>query len=251
MTFFGKILVVLNLALSLAFATWALAAYTNRIDWQDRKKDAADERTWGRIAVLKEDINRLTGAGDKLGPRGLAEVRWLTAVGQLRAAEAERRDHQQWYAEQLEVLHTGQTAKKAPVAEPVKRVAFKGGELQMEKGLPKLEVVADKAGAPVRHRAALAQQQTELNADVAKVQEEIRTLTAEAAKLTDRVRELFTQIERAAAVRHGAGEEQRYLEQILYNVQVEAELLLDRQKALEARLNELKSTRVTSQDAPK
>src|SRR5262249_39388154 len=168
-------------------------------------------------------------------------------LAELRSAEIRRLANQQEYADKLAALENGQKTNKTPVPDPVKRVVFVKGELQMENGLPKLEVVQDKTGNAMKPYQAQLKEQAGLNAALLKEQEEIRKLAAEAASLTDRVQELFREIERAAQVRQGSGEERRYLEQILYNVQVEAALLEERQKELEARLNELKGVRVTSQ----
>lgn len=242
MTKFGKVLVFLNLTLSLVFATWALGVWTQRVDWTDKKKDAADERTWGKVAVYREEMNRLNGTGDKPGPRGLAELRWLGAVADVRAVEKERSRRQEWYADQINALENGTTVKGVAVNEPIKRPVYVKGELQLEKdGLPKLEVVPDRAGKPLQARTRLEQDKDALAAEIAKVQGEIKALTMESDRLTERVRQLFVEIERTARTRQGSQEEQRYLEQIMYNVRVEAELLLDRQKELEARLSELKA----------
>jgi chromosome segregation ATPase len=124
----------------------------------------------------------------------------------------------------------------------VKRPVYqKGGELAMEKGLPSLEPVKDKAGGVLKAQTELLAEQAKLHAAIAKEQQEISALAKQAAEQTEEVRRLFTQIERAAQARQGSQEEQRYLEQILYNVQVEAELLQARQQELQARVNELKS----------
>lgn len=235
MTRLGKVLVFLNLTLALVFAAWALAVYTQRVDWLDRKKDQADERSWGRIAVLKDDIARVNGSGDRPGPRGLAELRWLSALAEVRAAEAQRLANQQWYAAQLADLENGQ-------ADPVKRVVYQKGEVVVQKGLPLLEVVKDQGGAPLKAHTELVAEQAKLNTALAQEQAQIAALAEEARKQTEAVLELFKQIERTTQARQASEEEQRYLEQILYNVQVEAELLQARQVELEARLTELKAS---------
>jgi hypothetical protein len=248
MTKFGKILVFANLALSLVFATWALALFTQRVDWLDKKKDANDDRTWGRIAKAKDEIDRWHGPGGKAGPRPLAEGRWQSALAEVRGSEKLRESNQGWYRDKLATLESGQDLNRKPVAEPVKRLSYVKGEMQLEKGLPKLETVMDRGGQQaLKARMALLQEQNDLNGQIAKEQEEIRKLAERAAALTDEMRDLFVRIERAAEARQGSVVEQRHLEQLLYNVQVEAELLLDRQAELETRLNELKAARATSQ----
>ncbi len=242
MTRFGKVLVYINLTLSLIFAVWALGVYTQRVDWTDKKKEATDERSWGRIAKSKDEIDRWTGPGSKGGPRPVAEGRWQAALVDVRAVEGLREATKAWHADQLAALES-----KGKDAAPIKRVAYVKGEMQVKDARPVLEVVNDKAGQPLKPREGLKQDQAKLNADLAEIQKTIRDLTAQSTKLTEEMVVLFREIERAAQAREGAGAEQRYLEQILYNVQAESELLFDRQRALEARLQELK-VRASSQN---
>lgn len=240
MTKFGKVLVFVNLTLSLIFAAWALGVFTQRVDMSDKKKDQQDERTWGRVAKLKDELTRWNGADGKTGPRPLAEARWLSALGELRAAEDLRAKNRVWYVQELEAL------EKAGV----KRAVYAGGDLQREAdGKPRLAVVNDKSGqAPLKPRTELVKQQAELNTQIAEVQDQLDKLRKQAAVLTNDIEKAFRDIGRAAQARQGSVEEQRYLERVLYNVQVEAELLLDRQRELEARLKELKGTQVTSEN---
>lgn len=248
MTMIGKILVFANLTLSLIFATWAVSVFTQRVDFSDKKgKDPTDERGWGRVAKLKEELTSWNGDG-KQGRRPWAETRWLSSLGQLRAAEKLRLDNQAWYADQLAALANGNDAKGAAVPNPVKRVAYLGGVLELEKGLPKLMTVNDKGGQPLKPRTGLIQQQADLDTQIKKIQEEIAGLRKQADELTGKIEVVFREIARAAQARQGSVEEQRYLERVLYNVQVEGELLLDRQQELEVRLKELQSTRATSQN---
>lgn len=246
MTKFGKILVFANLTLSLIFATWAVAVFTQRVDFSEKKKDASDERSWGRVAKLKDELTQWNGDG-KAGRRPWAEARFLSGLRDLRGEEKRRKDYQDWYADQLAALVDG-NAKGKPVADPVKRVSVVGGVVEMEKtGLPKLLTINDKGGQPLKPRNGLTQQQADLDMQIKKVQDEIVALRKQADKLTGEIEGKFRDLERAAQARQGSVEEQRYLERALYNVQVEGELLLDRQQELEARLRELKSTRAASQ----
>jgi hypothetical protein len=241
MTKLGKFLVFFNLVLSLMFAAWAVGVYTQRVNWADAKgKTPDDERSWGRIAKLKDDIERVNGTAAKAGPRGLAELRWLTALDEIRAAEKQRDENRVVYADALEAVYTGKTVSGNEVTGPVKRPVYVKGELQVQKTLPVLEVVPDKGNNPLKPRVGLEAEAKQLNEDTVKVQEEIAALRKQAEDLTAQVHKLFTEIERAGRVRQGSLEEQQYLERVLYNVQVEADLLVERQKELEARLNELK-----------
>src|SRR5437588_3739135 len=57
MTMFGKILVLVNVAFSVAMAAWALGIYTQRIDYSTPKATA--ERQAGEIAQRQEQIKQL------------------------------------------------------------------------------------------------------------------------------------------------------------------------------------------------
>lgn len=231
MTMLGKILVFLNLILSLVFASWAVAVFTQRVNLSDKND--------GRVQQLREELTKWNGPDGKTGPRPMAEARWLTALAEVRAAETLREKNQKWYEVNKSYLENGAGAK----GDPVKRVAYVGGVLEREGSLPKLVTVNDKQGKPLEPRTGLLKQRDALTEEIAKVQTEIRQLAVDAAKLTNEAERVFIEIGRTAQAREGSVAEQRYLERLLYNVQVEGELLLERQAELQTRLNELKSTR--------
>jgi len=56
----GKLLVFVNLAVSVGLLAWSLSLYSNRVDWLDTA--TADGKTEGQISVLKKEIERLSKA---------------------------------------------------------------------------------------------------------------------------------------------------------------------------------------------
>ena len=57
MTGIGKLLVFVNLFISVGLMAWAVSAYSNRVDWLDRT--TADGKVNGQITELKNEIARL------------------------------------------------------------------------------------------------------------------------------------------------------------------------------------------------
>ena len=59
MTLFGKILVLLNLALALMLAAWSFNIYTNGIDWTDHKDTKTTPPRMGQFAVRAAKLDEL------------------------------------------------------------------------------------------------------------------------------------------------------------------------------------------------
>jgi len=60
MTGIGKLLVFVNLFVSVGLMAWAVSAYANRVDWLDRTTE--DGKVNGQITELKAEIGRLSKA---------------------------------------------------------------------------------------------------------------------------------------------------------------------------------------------
>jgi len=60
MTGIGKLLVFVNVFISVGLMTWAVSAYANRVDWLDRT--TPDGKVNGQITELKAEIDRLSKA---------------------------------------------------------------------------------------------------------------------------------------------------------------------------------------------
>jgi hypothetical protein len=236
MTFVGKIMLFLNLALSLGFAMWAFALYTNRIDWTTTK--SADRP--GEYARRDAELQTLKAALTR------GEGRLDVAKGGVQLNEEKIPKFQAWYKEQLDKLRTGKN--------PVQAVVMKDGRLELDPdGLPKLGPVLSATKQPIAGLATIealnqdyaAKHQTFLDV----TQELNKTLEAE-RQLTEQVgngrdKGLRAQLAAEQLAEKNSIDEQEFIKPLLYNREVEGQLLVKRGKALEARLKELAGAAVT------
>lgn len=80
MTAFGKLLVFVNLFVSLGLLSWTVSAYSNRLDWVDRKTE--DGVIKGQITTLQEEITKVSKAiADSQAAYGQRSI----ALGQVEA----------------------------------------------------------------------------------------------------------------------------------------------------------------------
>ncbi len=247
----AKILVFVNLVLSLVFASWALGVYTQRIDWG--KKAAAADRPAGELARRLEAIDRL-GGGSREGSRQRAEARWSRAHQYLQALERVRDQNQQWYAQQLQVLFTGMIGGK-PIVPPVQALVYNQGVLVVDPlpfGRPQLRPVADRAGQPLPALQSLDQEYQKTNKEIESTMKTIAGLIQKERELTVVIngegprKGLRRQLAEEQAETDKVLAEQEYLRPLFYNRHAEAQLLQERQKALEDRLKELQGAGKTA-----
>jgi chromosome segregation ATPase len=113
---FGKFLVFTTLVLSLIFLTWAIALYTQRLDWAPHKNIITGEVDMqsGRLYQLTLELKTL---GEDLE---LAEKRWQRDAATLLELDNRREVYQKWYKEQLALAQTGTKAsgEKVPDGYP-------------------------------------------------------------------------------------------------------------------------------------
>src|SRR5262249_7998894 len=102
MTAFGKILVFVTVALSLAMATWAFAVWSNRIDFSNTR--ARGEQAAGEYEQRAAAIAQLWEA---VPP---AELAWRTARRELADREERRLTDRVWYQAELDHLRNKATA---------------------------------------------------------------------------------------------------------------------------------------------
>lgn len=225
-TLAGKILVFVNLILSLAFAAWAVGIYTNHIDWPGTGGVAAD-RAQG------EYNRRQTAITEAQKAAGLALARWQGATGTLVSYEDARPKLQQWYATHLKTMDGDGDA--------VKDLVFNNGRL-----------VPFQEGPPIaglKPRQTLLKNLSTTEADILKQIDEARKLLAEGQRLTQEIngdkenknnpkglRDLLAEEE---AVQVHAHQELKYLEPFLYNRKAEVTLLQNRKDSLDQRVKEL------------
>jgi hypothetical protein len=111
MAIFGKILVLLHTGLSLCFAAWALALWTNRVDWTDRKASA--DKPAGLLVGLAAEYKRSATDGVRPADHRLRNNRLLLAFQEERLPLEKA-----WYEKELAHLTNGDVSKK-----PIRQVA--------------------------------------------------------------------------------------------------------------------------------
>ncbi len=120
MAFIGKLLVVVHSALSLGVLAWALAVYTQRIDWNTPKEAPKDGQT-GLFDKQKALATQYNGAVDK------AYTRWSGNLFQVQVLEAERYPRREFYKNELDMIRTGRTTangKSVQSTNPVRELVY-------------------------------------------------------------------------------------------------------------------------------
>ena len=92
-----RLLVLVNVSLSVGLLAWALTLASNRLDWVDAKTDTGTVK--GQITLLKEEIDRSV--------KGAADLSKAYADRALAAAEAFRTGRQGGYAARLQKARGG------------------------------------------------------------------------------------------------------------------------------------------------
>jgi hypothetical protein len=258
MTRVGKILVMLNVALSLAMAGFAIGVFRRNIEWSiDTNKNA--QVTVDQLEQLKDRL--VPGAGK---PRfGLwddiasAEHQWkfpepdptvqqqMDAYTRLQKFEATRPVNQKWFDQQLAELEKSK--------DPLTRPSYKNGKLEFNPrafGQPVMVEAQDKGGQPIaRGLNAYRLEYNDRAASIKAVMEDLDKWIKEDIDLTVKIagkgglRELLA---READKKQRVLAEQDFLKPLLVNSAVESELLFKRQADLEARVKELQSVGVAA-----
>jgi hypothetical protein len=247
MTMFGKVLIFLNLVLSIAGAAWAMALYTQRVNWTAK---AGADGTQGKIKELTDKINQRQAA------LALSEARFDLAPAQLFYAENLRAAAQEKYRQQLALLNAGD--------QPVQEVVVKDGVVVVD---PKAPYLPQFQQAKDRQGAAMPSISNQLAA-IHKVQDSIRQVMVDIDKahvdnaqitalligdkgLRERVAQEHaktTKIEDTLARRDlEKGTKDGELRTRTRDYEVERALLAERNKQLEERIKELEKMGVARQ----
>jgi len=144
---FGKILVTTHVALSLIFATWAMAVYTTRVDFSSTPSKGTTPD--GELVARVAEYDRLT----KHDMRPL-DTRWRDARKQLEAHEVYRLVERSWYDKQLEFLRTG-AKEGSPVLQLDRDAAGNPKPVDNPRGegpLLQMVPIKDKDGNPMKTR---------------------------------------------------------------------------------------------------
>lgn len=105
MTFFGKLLVFLNLLIGLAFLSWSVGMFTQKLDWVDRT-NMAGEKVEGEITKLKAEIDVLTLEAKH------ASASWGVSYTALEEIETTRENRKGVFAQRLVWAHTGDPMRR-------------------------------------------------------------------------------------------------------------------------------------------
>jgi hypothetical protein len=238
----GRIALFANLALSLLFAFWGFAIYSQRVNWSDKKIGDRE----GEFSKRADAIKLLQ---DRSRPR--VQKRWRDATTQVVTLEALRPEHLNWYSKQIEILKTGDAKQK------ILGVGYEQGQILFDRrtGLPVRQVITDQTKHPIEGLASLRV----LNEEYGRLQQEIVTITADIEELTRQEKTLTEQLGdgQARGLRFDLAQQQRaeknsldeqeYLQPLLYNSMVEQLSLEDRQKVLEDRVKRLQTVTMAKQ----
>ncbi len=250
MTVFGKLLVFFNVAFSFVLMIWALAVYTNRIDFSNTK--ATGEQAAGEFAKRAAVIETLW---EGVRP---AQVNWTNARAAIAAHEKRLAGEWEWYHGEMD--HNAGNAKQG---DPVRRVVY--ADQDDEKlGVKKGQVALDPKThlpvmAPVKERTgndlqSLAYYNIELEKTLLSIEQvhekhekQIKEAIAETEKLIG-PKGLHQRLLDEKQKREDVLAEEKLIRPMLVNTAVEKELILKRQNQLVRRIEELKRIGVAARD---
>lgn len=236
----AKILICINVALSLMLAAFALGVATNRIDWAGTA--TAPDRE-GELARKQADVKQLQDAYVR------GAKRWQGELASFYATEAKRPVDQAWYARQLRVLQ----GDVAPAANEVAvgMMTYDAGKLKLDKdNRPELKKHDDARLLPMK---TMLDQISQTEGDIAAEIKKTNDLIKEEEKLTFALNGRMGQpkglrdlLAESLLTQQNAAKELLTVKEPRINRKVESELLLKRNQELKNRVEELKKVGVAS-----
>ncbi len=245
----GKILVFVNLGISLMMAAWAIALYTTRTNWSD--KSPSGDPTVGE---LKLRLDRKTQLENLLGT---AQARWKASAVELARVDGLRNANLVFYKKELEHLQGVPEGQGATDRNPARRVRLASGLLVLANpaeplGPPAMENAVERGGAPLQSKKYYGDQYVALQNDIADQTKRFRDLVRRDADLTAELvgqrgdAGLRGRLRGESGKRDNLEKEFQDLRPVLGNVLVEGDLLLKRQRQLRARVAELEAVGVAT-----
>jgi hypothetical protein len=237
----GKTLVFVNLALSLFFLSWALAIYTQRLDWgwKDPRKDLGERvpSEYDKRTLMLEEFQQSKARADG----DVAAARTELAVPQLALPE-----NHFWYNAELARLELAEGEIK------VKAIQRNKGRLVLDPkalGRPVLgEIVPGVVHAAKGYRDELEALRQKVRKGAEKVQELVKqekALTDQLSKGLDEQKKLRPGLndllDEEFRTQEQLKREADFLRPMWVRELVNAQLLVERRQRLETRLAELKA----------
>jgi hypothetical protein len=238
----GKILVLVNLVLSVLFAVWALGIYANRIDWPGTGSPTIPgEKALGELRKRDDEIKEYSSKANKAG---IALSSWRAWNARLAALEAARPAAQAQYSAKLQSLDDGQ----GPVT---------GFVFDQQGRLGNGPEVPGAGGQPLRSRTIYQQQTAAAEKQIEDLNKqanqdlhaaEDQTVQLNGVREGDQVKQkgLRDLLREEQVARQNALDEIEYVRPFRYNRQAEGALLQKRQATLVERLEELKKQRAAA-----
>jgi len=253
----GKILVFVNLAISLALMIWAMTMFVYRVDWSDTPPQNKDGLPEGEYSI------RLRKVQASWRPMPDAEREWRTARANLLKLEEQRRDSRRWYDAELAKLEYDPNPKAPTSMREV--VLDKNGQADLDAGpadpkFPdairiKMQAVNDRTPTPsplvaanvydVREgelftsdemaKLGLYRARTRLREAVEKNVEHITRMLGPKG--------LHARGQDEKAKRQAIAEESKAVEPQLINTAASSQFAIEREKELRSRVEELEEAR--------
>ncbi|MFM7151340.1 MAG: hypothetical protein ACKO23_16005 [Gemmataceae bacterium] len=232
MTFIGKLLLLVNFAFSLMLAAVAFAAYSSSLDWSDRKETA--KALGGVLAPLRADIAEVSKQVAQ------AQESWKTSRYDLFAREELRRANRLFYQQRLqEPLNS-----KNPLSMPVLEAP---GEIGTQP--PRMVDAEDVPGVRLQPYPVYVAQAKQLREENEQVLKELEAKVKEDAELTNQllgdpekqIRGLRDQLSEERHKILGITRELGIMEGLRVNTNVQSEIILKRNEAVNERIRELEA----------
>ena len=233
-TLIGKFLVFVNLVFSLMLAALAVGIVTNRIDWAGTaapgEREGVHKQRSEEVQVMREAYVR-------------SWVRWKAEYDALAKVEKQRPEDQIWYADQMELLKTGKDRAGKAIDPAIQTfVQEADGRLKRQRGFEFRPEMVKHPDERFTFRTGLFEQLAEQEELIK--QEEDLTLTLNGDKGKKKgLRDLLAEI---LLAQQRSQEELDIAKEESINGQVEAQSLLNRQRELLRRLEELKNIGVAA-----
>jgi hypothetical protein len=256
MNYLGKSLVLVNLLLSVFFLAWAAAVYTQRVDWgwKDPRKTVSAELVPSEIdkrqALVKELLPVAVRADQRLDDEKKRQGLITEAIGWGKVLVA----NHEWYNKELARLQS------APGKIEIKQVQVDKGQVVLEP--PMYRPVLDKKVTYTdadKKTTDVDKSFDSYRIDLRKVRDSIDTVMVGIQKWVEKQKDLtarlngagddagkpglYTLLQRETEAQEEIKKEISYLRPMWVRELVDAQLLLERQDGLRARLTELKAVK--------